>query len=352
MPIGKSSLNATITKVRAVYGKRLTQADYSELVTKKSVAEVAEYLKSATYYKDALSNIDVNTVHRGYLELILRRNLFERYEAFCKFQQLNRQEFYQFRLVNDEIRELLRAILYLNAGSGNDFIAATPAYLLKAASFPILELGKAQSFPEVLRLLGHTPYAHVLADVPVGKDGRVDYTRCEILLRTYYLKWMLEIVNRTFRGEDRKALAGQIEMQTDLINIINAYRMKTYFHANGDVLQQAMLPFNGRLSAKRMQALYDTRDTETFLQLLGDTIYGKQLTEQRGELSPAQLERELTRLRCNLARRSLTFSENAAVSIYSMMLLLENELSNIVTIIEGIRYGKSVPYIESLLVVS
>ena len=62
-------------------------------------------------------------------------------------------------------------------------------------------------------------------------------------------------------------------------------------------------------------------------------------------------EHELTKLRCNLARRSLVLAEDVSVSLYSMMYLLEIEVTNIITIIEGIRYQKDVSYIENLLVI-
>ena len=39
------------------------------------------------------------------------------------------------------------------------------------------------------------------------------------------------------------------------------------------------------------------------------------------------------------------------MSLYSMMYLLETEVTNIITIIEGIRYQKDISYIENLLVI-
>ena len=39
------SYNATVAKIRAMYGKRITPQDYTELVSRRSVADIAEYLK-------------------------------------------------------------------------------------------------------------------------------------------------------------------------------------------------------------------------------------------------------------------------------------------------------------------
>lgn len=346
----KNANYATVTKIRAVYGKRLKDADYTELMAKKSVSEVADYLKKNTYYANALANIDPNTVHRGFLELLLRRNLFAQYEAFCKFQRLDKDAFFRYQMVYSEIRELLRAILYMNSQSADTFVLNVPSYLIERASFSILDLGKAKTFPELLRVIQDTPYHALLKEIPVGRDERVNYTKCEIILRTYYLKWLLETVNQDFHGRTRQTLAGMIETQTDLINIINAYRMKNYFHVSADEMHAMSLPFYGRLSSHRIQTLYEARDTEAFLHALSETVYGKQIPDLTACKDAVRFEHELSRLRCIQAHRSLTLAEDAAVSLYSMMYLLENEMNNIISIIEGIRYGKSTSYIESLLV--
>ena len=46
--LDKNAHYATITKIRTQYGKRLKQADYEELLSKKSVVEATEYLKGNT----------------------------------------------------------------------------------------------------------------------------------------------------------------------------------------------------------------------------------------------------------------------------------------------------------------
>lgn len=334
-----------------IYGKRLREADYQELTAKKTVSEVAEYLKQNTHYASLLENIDTATIHRGHLEMLLRKNLFELYKKLCKFQQLDKQPFFRFQILHSEIRELLRAILYMNCGENDAYITTMPSYLMDFTTFPLLELARANTFPELLTIIRDTPYYAALRDIPVQPDGRVDYTKCERNLRTFYLKWMFETIQNEFHGAARTALLDQLEVQTDLINIINAYRMKTYFHATAEQLADAMLPFSGRLPKRRMQELYEAGSTDAFMHLFLDTIYGKQVDAAQIQKDAAHFERALTRLRCDLATRSLTFSQGAAVSLYSIVFLLENELNNIITIIEGIRYEKSVSYIEELLVV-
>jgi V/A-type H+/Na+-transporting ATPase subunit C len=68
---------ALTAKVHAMYGRRLTPQNYRELVRKQSVSEVAAYLKQQTAYSPLLRDINENFIHRGQLENILRRDLFD-----------------------------------------------------------------------------------------------------------------------------------------------------------------------------------------------------------------------------------------------------------------------------------
>ena len=51
-------LNAMTTKTKAIYAKRLKDTDYNNLVQKRSVPEIASYLKNETYFRDSLDGIN------------------------------------------------------------------------------------------------------------------------------------------------------------------------------------------------------------------------------------------------------------------------------------------------------
>ena len=346
------SRNATVARIRAIYGKRLRTEHYKELITKKSVPEVAEYLKRNTRYSGVLASIDTNKIHRGFLEDILRKSNFEMYVRLCKFQKLDEEPFYRFLIEYDEIAEILNAILYLNAGASGSYIADLPTFLLSRASFDLLEIAKIRSFKQLLNVLSRTDYYPILKDVKVDESGKVDFTKCEMKLRTHYLKKLLRTVERDFKGQAREELKHQIEVQVDLINIINAYRMKNAFNAGADEIKKNTLPFYGRISVKKEDKLFEARDIEEFLAILSRTIYGRQLDDISQCTDSIQFERQMRKLRFNIAKRALAFSGNVAVSLYSVTYLFEVELNNIIRIVEGIRYGKSTSYIESLLIIS
>ena len=66
------SNKAIATKARAMYGARVTQADYEELMKKRTVGDAAAYLRDNTHYREVLGQIDPAAIHRGQLENMLR----------------------------------------------------------------------------------------------------------------------------------------------------------------------------------------------------------------------------------------------------------------------------------------
>lgn len=343
--MGEFARNATVTKIRAIYGKRLNENDYKELLSKKSVGEVAEYLKHSPNYKDAFTDVDTSTIRRGHLEAILRRHNFERYGKICNFQRLDKQPFYTYIIKWSEIEELFIAILHMNANSSETYIENLPTYLIHKSSFDLIELAKARNYKQLLDVIKHTPYYAILKQIEPDKDNRIDGILCETKLRTYYLNWLLGTVKKDFRGNTRKTLTEQIQLQIDIVNIINAYRMKTYFNASADEIRTLLLPFKGRITDTVKEELISSQNAEDFERVLSKTNYGRQLEELDGGI-----EHKLTELRCRYARRGLTFSQNSASSLYSAVYLFDIELGNIIRIIEGIRYGRPVEDIEALLV--
>ena len=57
--------NAIVAKIRAIFGKRLTAADYAQMARKRDVGEVAALLKENSSYALTLNNVSQTTVHRG-----------------------------------------------------------------------------------------------------------------------------------------------------------------------------------------------------------------------------------------------------------------------------------------------
>ena len=337
--------NATVAKVMAIYGKRLKAQDYNEMMNKQSVADVAEYLKKNTYYSELLSSIDTHTIHRGMLENLLRRSVFETYIKITGFENISKQEFYNYKIIQTEINEILRCIRFINAKS-DKLITDVPIYINNMTSFDLIELAKITDFGNLLEFLRKTPYYDVLKNITTDSEGRADVAKCENLLRTYYTERLKKSFH--FKKSDVKQLTFLLETDIDLINVINSYRLTAYFDESVDEIKKNMLPFYGRLSDEKQREIYSAPNSEEFIKRFSKTYYGKQMVEHGYDLN--DLEQSTQKLRHKYTKMTLKRSTAAPLSVYAFMFLLEIEVQNIIRIIEGIRYGMDVNKIASLII--
>lgn len=347
MRINNRRHNATVAKIRAMYGKRLSAEDYAQLASYDSVSEIAEYLKKNTHYGKTLASVDTVMIHRGLLESLLRRHNFETYFRITDFENIGRTEFYNHMIIEAEVDVILSCLRYINAKSDSQ-ITELPIYINRYASFDLIEIAKIRSFDELLVFLKKTPYYDVLKDERADANGRVDFSVCEIRLRTY----LIGRIEKAVSGYGRKeadSINSMILTDVDLINVINAYRMTAFFGENEEEIEKNMLPFSGRLSAAKQREIYSAPDEAEFIRRFSKTYYGR-LVEEMG-CNMDDLERNANLLRLKYAKLALKTSSSAAVSVYSFMYLRGIELRNIISIIEGVRYGVPSKEIEELLVI-
>ena len=342
---------ATAAAIRAAYGQRLRATDYRDLMNMHSVAEIVAFLKETEGYGELLQGLEPSYTHRGYLEMLLSRNLFTQCLHFCSLEHLQHTPFFRFFIYDYEIRELIKKIQLIPSGP-EAYISAMDAWLDPYLSFSQEKLARAETADEIIAAVAQTPYAAVLKQFCSKGDIFRDYSACEIGLRACCLERILKEAEETVKGDDLAALKDLIGEQIDLINLINAYRLKRIFSADEAVLKEMMLPIQGRLPKKTCEQLYAAPDLGTFIEVLRTTRYGRMLDELSRAETPesVRLEHAFQCLRWKSARKALHFSGHAAVSLYAVHVLYQIEVRNLITIIEGIRYDKSVPYIQSLLI--
>lgn len=341
----QKNYNATVAKIMAIYGKRLKPQDYTEMMNRQSVSDVADYLKKNTYYGKLLASIDTNTIHRGMLENLLRRSVFETYMKITGFEHISKQRFYNYKIIQTEIDEILRCIRCINAGSAK-LIQDVPVYINHLTSFDLLELAKINDFTGLLEFIRKTPYYDILKDISPDEDGKVDVTKCETLLRTYYINMLRNSAD--FRSSDSKQFISFLETEIDLINIINSYRLTAYFDASEDDIEKDMLTIHGRITDERHREIYSAPNAEEFIRRFAKTYYGKQMLRNGYDI--ANIEQSARRLRHKYARSILRRSGSAPLSVYAFIFLRETEVQNIISIIEGIRYGVESNKIASLII--
>ena len=113
--------NVILAKARAMYGGRLTPQDLAALLGCRSVGEIAAYLKSNTSYATVLGEVNESSIHRGYLEVLLRRKVRQDYAALCRYDMAGGREMAEYLLRREVADQIVRCLRLIGAGRSEEY---------------------------------------------------------------------------------------------------------------------------------------------------------------------------------------------------------------------------------------
>lgn len=340
------SSNAILAKSRAMFGKRLTEQNYNELLNCKSVSDVAAYLKNRTSYNDIFEGINTSNIHRGQLEALLVKHVFNKYEVLCKYELSIGQDYYKYFITRNDIDMILICVRLLNTGNPEDYLLYMPVFFGTHTKIDQIKLSKVRSLEDLLEVLEETEYKAVLE--PYVKnfneiDGKLNI---EAAFNRYKYNVIKNIAEKGFKGKQAEQVLDVLKTQNDIRVIISIYRLKKLLGADQEIIKQFLMPEVSRMSLKQLNMLAEAPTAEDMLKKLEKTDYGKGINRTDFEYIEDAAQRYL--YKWNL--KSLRFSSNPTVVMFCYIFLLENEINNITHIIEGIRYNVPAADIKNMLV--
>ena len=339
------SSKAILTKAHAMYGHRLTEKNYKDLLQKHSVAEVAAYLKAETAYNKTLAGTQDSLIHRGQLEDLLRRDMMVKYRRLVRYDSSPDSGFYKFYRMLIEVEQLLTCMRLLNTDSLESYIDSIPGYMVDYLSYDMLRLAKCRSFEDVLAAMSHTKYKAVLEKCAPRAGEGIDFARCERMLRQFYYDEIFALIDKHYSGKQREELRKIFLMQITLNNISTIYRLKRFFNYDAGDIRSELLHSGDKAVARHISLLAEARDSNELLSELNKWKFGVSYGDDFESIEHANGQ---TRLKAN--KRHFSFTTYPAVAFTAYMFISQIEIANIVSIIEGKRYGVPESEIEQIII--
>ncbi|MBR6873144.1 MAG: V-type ATPase subunit [Ruminococcus sp.] len=337
------STHAIAAKIRSVHGNMLTQEDFREMVAKRSVAEVAEYLSRTPRYADRLRDVDPSSVHRGFLEQLVQAANIDIYGRLCRFPGMDKP-FYKFMLRRYECAQMISLVNAVSCGLQTSFVQSLPAQLIEHSKIPFLELAKCKDIDELTAALKGTGYFKLFKSFARTEQGKVDFTDAEIKLRTDYCTRLIEDVKKSGFGSAGDELLRMIRTELDAINLINAYRLKAFFGYTPDEIRRTVLPFT-HMGKTALNRYFDCETPAQMTAMLMKSSVGRYMSPDDEDIEPPLRRRTLAMMEHTLARTT-----SAPEALYAFMYICMNEVSNTVRVIEGVRYDVDPAMIYKLLI--
>ena len=326
---------AVNTKIKGMESRFLHKEDYLNLLRKKSVREIALYLKEKTDYALVLENVQIEHIHRDELEPLLKKYILNQLEKLIHFFIDDYRNVLKLMLMRYEIEDLKLYLRAITRGDALHTLQHLIHYAGKYTNLPHEQLSQSKSMGELVNQLQGTPYyLSLLPILQEDEDKRLFHM--EMNLDILYFR-LLQEQNKKLSKEDRKLQEEILGINVDLLNLQWIYRGIKFYQLLPEELINYMLPKGHTLSFQKIKQLCYARDEREFLQRLGPTKYGFLFDNQQTQ--DIHMERRIARFFYFLFqgyRKKEKMNIGAAV-IY--MHLLEYQTRDIISIIEAIRYG-------------
>ena len=341
----QSSSNVILAKTRAMYGNCLKAQNFADLLACHSVGEIAAYLKQNTSYATVLQDINESTIHRGHLESLLRRKLFNDYASLSRYDFTVGAHVSDYLIQQGEIQQIERCLRLMSAGRADEIIFSIPLFFASRFRFDYRKMSRAKTYDQLLESLEGTPYYKILSLYRPEENGRIRLTEIENALYRRLVETLYAIIDGT-KGELHKQLISLCGSQVEAQNVSRIIRMKAYFGASPDVIRANLLPWGRSIPRRVMDDMLEAGSPQEVLDIYYATTAGRQIPEEQRAFSHDLYHRAPY----FNARHYIHFSSYAMVVMISYVIITEVELDDIINIIEGVRYGLTPEEIKPMLV--
>ncbi|NCB33091.1 MAG: hypothetical protein EOM64_04310 [Erysipelotrichia bacterium] len=345
-----SSNNAMSAKARAMFGERLKAEDYAVLLQKKSVGEIASYLKANTMFAECMEGVNAKSVHRGQLEVLLRTDVFDRLSKLIRYADDSAKHFATAAVMESEIELIMMAVQSFDSDQPDQerqgLITNMPMYARDFTSFDIVRLADVHSYEELLTLVKDTLYYSSLKKYEKQSLQEMDFVGLSHDLRTQYYTACLAAIRKYGRADAREQMTEIIRARIELENISIIYRMKKYFQASSAEIKKMIVESCCYFSEREIMEMIDHCSAEEIIDRLHVSKYKRYLTGAKF----IYIEHYTKMISYNMNYHFIETYTAPNLVLMSYLLLSDIEIQNVVDIIEGVRYGIGQEHIRSLLI--
>lgn len=326
-------------KARSLFSKHLKNEHYQTMVALKDVTSIAKYLKNDDRYATVLESIKENDIHREVLEQKIRLMGQSEFVALKRYVKVGRTNFFEYYIKRREIEQLL----YLLHSIQSQVPYKLEYYIDKLNALMELDvnrLTRITTFKELHAYLESTSYKGVLSNLLVEP---VSILQCEERLNQFYRSYFLKLISKDSKSLEVKKL---FNMDDELSAVEHVYRLKKNYNLSAERIL-GRIKYNSYLISKSQMKQWITMyDADEFLEAFRKSAYNR-FSNNREFIS---IETYLNSMRYAVYEHHFRFATNTNLTLFAYMNLVQFEISNIVDIIEGVRYEISPDKILSLLV--
>ncbi|WXR62326.1 V-type ATPase subunit [Peptostreptococcaceae bacterium AGR-M142] len=327
---GLSKYSALKGKISAIKRKMLKISDYHEIIAKDNIVDILNFLKKNSLYKEVLKDFTKEEVHRGDFEFYLKKGYLYEIKKMMKFMSFKEKKFYKALFLRYEVEDLK---IILRAVNRNEDINLVEKNLLKISYYSLdyNDLLSSNNIQSLVSKLKHKPYYPYLRNLEDEDENRMEF-HMEMNLETLYFR---ELVDKTkfLSKKDQNIILDMIGVNVDLINLQFIYRAIKYYKITPEEILNYTIPLGKYMRINKLKKLVYIKTVSEFFREIKDSKYNYIFKDDDLKIEINQLS-FLEMFLVKISRKNpFTIAQ-----IIEFVHLLEFEVRDIISIIEGVRY--------------
>lgn len=338
--------SAVITKLRGMYSKLLRFDDFVALSSMTSVGEVVGYLKSSPGYSGLLSDVNETTVHRGTLEHLFSRDIINDAEKLSAMLGEKEKNFLRIFLSKYEIEVVKKAVRNACRGGSSDGIAdaaAIESHKIVSSGLNMERCFAARSLAELRDALAGTEYERIIGRfTDFGLRTPMDIGTA---LDEFYFKKLQRGAKTYLSASDSRGVNEFISAEIDVFNILWIYRYKKYYDMTTEEIVNHIMPNKNKINRTTLYELAAC-DIKEFPAI----VEGMKYRDIFKGVDEKDWDRRFSAYLYRMYHRQLRKDSYNFSTVLAYLYLKEMDINNIITVVEGVRYGvapeKIIKYID------
>jgi Archaeal/vacuolar-type H+-ATPase subunit C len=347
-----NNYEALTAKCRAMMGDLLTENNYTELESKKTIAEAALYLQSFAPYSKNIMREDVTKLTRAKVETLLEESLLDTYIKLYNFSSLDHKKFFLYLIAEFELNYILKVVRAFMSGQPLREIHV-PVFLRRHFKTNFGAMMAANAVEDIVYSVKGSDFCPAITAHLSPESA--DYALFETALYNYYYGAMFKKYSASLTKSDAEVLRGLLALKADFSNISKIIRFVRLWegtataHPGYDEVKQYLITVRNKLRPSDIAALLKKTGASEIIEYCA-SLYPR-LKSHVSESTVTSDGNYFSNFNNQVAKKTPYRSRPSLLTPYAYLTLREYETYNIVYVVEAIRYSVAPASIHKSLII-
>jgi V/A-type H+-transporting ATPase subunit C len=327
-------------KAHVLFSRLLSVDDYWDFLSSDTVTEISQKLRG-TFYEETISALP--EPHRHDLEAAIKNTLLAQAEGFLIHMSSPRDTFFKALTYRHEAENLKSIFRYIASGRANRDELRRRLYMSKNSKISYENALSSRDFSEISDVLKGTRYYRVLAE-PLKRlhSGEENSLFPLEMALDMFIELLIYKKLGKLDADERNRLLPIFGVRIDLYNIYILYRSMKFYDMTPEEMLNRLLPVRFKVTMAVLREIARLDSADGFCEALSPHFprYAELISDAQGDENPQLLlERNIKRYIYAQARRVFGDGPPGFHTAVSYYILKEFEITDIIRIIEYVRYG-------------